>query len=541
MIDAAFSPFARTIFEQKYSLDGKEEWPDTARRVATSVLGALGYKPSSDEVYETTTLITKREFLPGGRYLYAAGRPYHQVNNCLLMKAEDTREGWADLVYKTTMSLMSGAGIGVEYSDLRAEGSLVKRTGGYASGPCSLMHVINEGGRQYMQGGSRRSAIWAGLKWNHPDIFKFIRLKDWSEEMRALKAKDHSFWMPMELTNISVQLDDAFFQAYADPTNSQYSLAHDVYWKTIEKMTVTGEPGFSIDTGVNANETLRNACTEITSADDSDVCNLGSINLSRVATLEELKNVTEIATLFLTAGTVYSDVPYEKVKTIREKNRRLGLGLMGVHEWLIQRGKPYGPDAELKTWLGEYEQSTTYAAKVADTHSISRPIKTRALAPNGTIGILGETTTSGEPVFCKSFKRRYLKGSTWKFQYVLDPTVERAVNTYGADPYTIEDAYSLAHKVEKRVETQYFLQQHIDHAISSTINLPYPMTEKSEQQAFGNMLIKYLPGLRGITCYPDGARGGQPLETVDYEYARKQEGVVFEENEERCVSGVCGV
>lgn len=536
-----FSPFANAIFQHKYSLNGQETWADTAHRVAVNVMGALGYKESSTEVSDVEYLIRHRKFLPGGRYLYASGRSYHQVNNCLLMRAEDSREGWAELSYKTTMALMSGAGIGVDYSDIRAEGVPISRTGGYATGPCSLMEVVNEGGRQFMQGGSRRSAIWAGLNWSHPDIFTFIRFKDWSAEMRALKEKDFTFRMPMELTNISVQLDDQFFFAYHHPRHPLHQHAHDVYWKTLEKMVVTGEPGFSIDCGANAGETLRNACTEVTSADDSDVCNLGSVNLARIESKKEFEEVVDLATLFLVAGTVYSHVPYQKVDDVRQKNRRLGLGLMGVHEWLIQRGKPYAPDIELASWLEAYNQSTRFASAHADLHGLSRPVKTRAIAPNGTIGIIGETTTSAEPVFCKAFKRRYLDGKNWKFQYVIDPTVQRAEQEYGIDPDSVEDAYALSYNVEKRVAMQEFVQRYVDHGISSTINLPHPMKDPDEQKKFGDMLINYLPNLRGITCYPNGARGGQPLEVTGYKFAKEQEGVVFEEDEERCVGGACGV
>lgn len=536
------SKFAETIYKQKYSLDGREEWSDTARRVGTHVMAALGYTPTSTETERITKYIEERKFLPGGRYLYASGRPLHQVQNCLLLRAEDSREGWGDLWTKSGMALMTGAGIGIDYSDIRPEGSVINRTGGFASGPCSLMYSINEIGRQVMQGGSRRSAIWAGLSWKHPDIFKFIRFKDWSPELREMKAKDFNFPLAMELTNISVQLDDEFFAAYHDRSHHLHSHATEVYWSNLRRMLKTAEPGFSIDAGKNAGETLRNACTEVTSADDSDICNLGSINLARVESLHELEDVVDAATLFLIAGTVYSDVPYEKVAQIREKNRRLGLGVMGIHEWLLQRGKHYGPDDELAAWLTTYSAVSRNSANTwSFQHNLSRPVKVRAIAPTGTIGIIAETTTGIEPIFCTAFRRRYLRGSQWMYQYVIDPTARRIVDEYGIDPNEIEDAYKLAYTVERRVEFQAWVQQYVDHGISSTINLPNPITDQHDVDDFGDMLMKYLPHLRGVTVYPDGARGGQPLEAVGYNHALKQEGLVFEESEERCVGGACGV
>lgn len=332
------SPFAYSVYKAKYSMDGKEEWPDTSERVARNVMAAIDANPR-----EVQHLLEERKFLPGGRYLYASGRGLHQVNNCLLLKAEDSREGWSDVTQKAMMALMTGAGIGIDYSDLRGRGAPILKTGGQSSGPISLMNVINEVGRNVMQGGSRRSAIWAGLNWKHPDIFEFIHLKDWPEEVKALKANDFNFPATMDMTNISVQLDDEFFAAYNDITHPMYNHAQRVYWQTVKSMVLTAEPGFSIDIGDNSGETLRNACTEVTSRDDSDVCNLGSVNLARVASIGELEEIVAHATEFLIAGTIYSHVPYDKVADTREKNRRLGLGLMGIHEWLMMRGKKYGP------------------------------------------------------------------------------------------------------------------------------------------------------------------------------------------------------
>lgn len=544
-IEAEMSDFARTIYEQKYAMKAEngailENWRDTAYRVATNVMAALGYDEDSEQTQKTFEFIRDRKFLPGGRYLYASGRPYHQVNNCLLMRAEDSREGWADLTQKATMALMTGAGIGVDYSDLREEDAIIKKTGGRSSGPISLMKIVNEIGRNVMQGGSRRSAIWAGLNWKHPDVFKFIHLKDWSDEVRALKEKDFNFPADMDMTNISVILDKEFFTAYEDESHPLYHHAHRVYRTTTDRMVRTAEPGFSVDYE-NARESLRNACTEVTSEDDSDVCNLGSINLARIESIEEMREVVECGTLFLLAGTLYSHLPYDKVGETREKNRRLGLGLMGVHEWLLQRGYCYEPTDELGEWLDEYAKSTDYAIKYADEHGISRPIKTRAIAPTGTIGIVAETTTGIEPIFCVAYKRRYLAGGRdWKFQYVVDPTAQRLVER-GVDPNKIEDAYSLSYDVERRVKFQAWIQQWVDHGISSTINLPYPIVDEEEKHQFGDMLYDYLPKLRGITVYPDGARGGQPLSPVAYHTAITQLGVVFEENEEKCVGGVCGV
>lgn len=543
------SGFARKIAEQKeymhkLSGGGHETWDDVAKRVSHKVFKAIGASTSLKK--EAESLIAARKFMPGGRYLYATGRPFHQVQNCLLLRANDSREGWADLLRDGAMALMTGAGIGVDYSDVRPEGKPIRKTGGFATGPLSLMQILNEMGRGVMQGGSRRSAIWAGLKWNHADCLKFIQLKNWSPEVRALKAKDFNFPATMDGTNISVQLDDDFFKAYHDEKNPQHTLAQTIYWATIRQMLKTAEPGFSVDTGANRRETLRNACTEVTSDTNSDICNLGSLNMARIETLDEFKEILDTGIAFLLAGTVYSDVPYAEVDRVRTKNRRLGLGLMGIHEWLLKRGKAYGPDAELDTWLAEYAKSTEIAGKIAGQYDLSPPVKTRAIAPTGTIGIVAETTTGIEPIFCAAYKRRYLKGSVWNYQYVLDPTAKRLIEAGLVDADKVEDAYVIAENVERRVAFQAHIQQFVDHSISSTINLPPWGSELNNEdtvKSFGDMLIKYLPKLRGITCYPDGARDGQPLTPIKYSTASKHVDQVFVEQADVCditKGGSCG-
>jgi len=844
------SAFSETIMRDKYAHDlddGKESWDQIAYRVTKHVLKSVGINMRSSLAKTTHRLITEQKFIPGGRYLYAAGRPYHQVQNCLLLRCHDSREGWAELLHDGAMALMTGAGIGVWYGDVRAEFAKIRKTGGTATGPIALMQMMNECGRGIMQGGSRRSAIWAGLPWWHPDIHKFIRIKNWSPEVRALKEKDFNFPATLDCTNISVQLDDEFFEAFHDDEHEHHALANSVYWATVEQMLKTGEPGFSVDCSKNAKEVLRNApvagdtqvlteygylpvdeivnnptplwtgyqwavatfvktksetktltisftgdrsitcdpdheffvreytgagsrrkktivrkkarhlsvgdyldvaleegdpirldrrewtagfvlgdgstsggksevslctdekkvlgryltnvrrkslndargydrycfdrafpkgkiettclqsflagwfdadgsydpkqhrirlsgeyhllvqarraletlgivstiskpipsgfggrkdirnlivladwirlfahiipcqrlkpdkgyepyrsseitvtaidsgptqdvyccdvgvdehsfvaegvrisnCTEVSSADNSDICNLGSINLARVDDIEEFRLCVEIGTTFLLAGTVYSDVPYQEVDRIRSKNRRLGLGLMGIHEWLLKRGLPYGPDEELGKWLTVYKKSGRIANRVADEWELSRPKKTRAIAPNGTISIVAGTTSGVEPVLCAAYKRRYLKGNDWHYQYVVDPAVKRMVDE-GIDPRAIEDAYTLARDVERRVAFQSWVQEYVDHAISSTINLPSWGSETNNDgtvRGFGSMLIRYLPKLRGITCYPDGARGGQPLVPVSYSEAIEQEGIEFSELDACSITG----
>jgi ribonucleoside-diphosphate reductase alpha chain len=255
------------------------------------------------------------------------------------------------------------------------------------------MYSINEIGRNVMQGGSRRSAIYASLNWKHEDIPLFLKAKNWSPIIRKLKEEDFNFPAPLDMTNISVNYDDNWLYSGSALSSEEEHAIHrarnSVFLENCLQAMKTGEPGFSFNFGDKENETLRNACTEVTSEDDSDVCNLGSINLGNIESIEEFVSVIELASKFLVCGTLRADLPYEKVYKVREKNRRLGLGLMGVHEWLLQRGYGYEVVPELHKWLEAYERESERAANEhCDRLFISEPIAYRAIAPTGTIGIL---------------------------------------------------------------------------------------------------------------------------------------------------------
>ena len=298
-------------------------------------------------------------------------------------------------------------------------------------------------------------------------------------------------------------------------------------------------------------ETLRNACTEVTSEDDSDVCNLASVNLSRIQSKERASRVYYLVSKFLLCGTMVAQLPYQKVYEVREKNRRLGMGLMGVHEWLLQRGYKYEVTSELHEWLNEYKiQSENGANELADKLSINRPVAYRAIAPTGTIGIMAGTTTGIEPLFAVAYKRRYLKGQKeWHYQYVIDGTAKLLIKEYNIKPNEIETALSLAEDPERRIKFQADVQDYVDMSISSTINLPKwgtDLNNDTKVNDFAKTLAKYAVRLRGFTCYPDGSRGGQPLNIVPYEEALQHEGKEFKEQfHDICEigqkGGTCGV
>jgi len=535
------SKFSEARFIQKYAHAGCETWDRLARTLADDVM--LGLLPVDivDEVYE---IIRDMWFIPGGRYLWYAGRPLKAYNNCFLFKSEeDNREDWARISWQAESALMTGGGIGNEYSIYRPKGTPLARTGGVASGPIPKMMMTNEIGRFVMQGGSRRSAIWAGLNWQHGDIHSFLKAKDWYAmpvgntgfSFGQVKEQDFNFAAPLDMTNISVGYDTAWLEG---------ERLNDVFVENVRQALKTGEPGFSFNFGTNERAILRNACCEVVSEDDSDVCNLGSINLARVPSITEMSRVTALATLFLLCGTIRGVLPYDKVYQVRDKNRRLGLGLMGVHEWLLQRLYRYEMNDELRDWLHVYKEVSDQASKVwANYLNISHPIANRAIAPTGTISIMAGTTSGIEPVFAAAYRRRFLRnGTDWHYSYVVEPVADMLVAD-GIDPDGIETALTLADDFERRISFQADVQDYVDMAISSTVNLPAwdtPLNNEDTVLPFATVLAKYAPRLRGLTVYPDGSRGGQPLTVVPYNEAKTQLGVEYKEHDS-CKGGVCGL
>ena len=538
------------IFKQKYASNAYESWEDKAHTVVNYVCGDvdgdknnLMSKGARDQL---TQYISEFKFMPGGRYLWYSGRDARFFNNCYLLRLEDdSREEWAGVTQRAMSCLMTGGGIGVDVSICRPSGRQLRRTGGVASGPIPLLYTLNEVGRNVMQGGSRRSALYGSMNWQHEDAKTLLHAKNWHDmflgnqkeyTVADMKKLNFNYAAPLDMMNISLNYDDVWLNGNGD----------DVFNENCRQALMTGEPGFSFNFGEKQNETLRNACTEITSEDDSDVCNLGSVNLANIDSVEELKAVVNLSAKFLVCGLIRAHLPYKKVEKVRQKNSRIGLGLMGLHEWLLKRGHKYEMNDELKQWMKVYESESTRAANAhCDRLFLNRPKGYRAIAPTGTISILAGTTSGIEPIYAVAYRRRYLTdGTRWKHQFVVDGTAESLIGD-GIKPEDIESAVDLAADPERRIKFQYELQKYVDHAISSTINLPQWGSELNNEDKVPELaktIRKYAPGLRGLTLYPDGSRGGQPISSCSYEEAHSKRGVIFEDNsEEQCLSGVCNI
>ena len=216
--------FSESIFNIKYRHEGAETWEELSETLIHDVCRKVLSKEDKQRLIE---LHSKMQFIAGGRYLYYSGREVKFFNNCYLLDSlEDSREDWANLSWKAESCLTTGGGIGNHYSIYRPEGSILKRTGGLASGPISKAKMINEIGREVKQGGARRSAIYASLNWQHGDASKWLYAKDWTSmkvkgafdkdgyqlTIADLKEKDFNYPAPLDMTNISLNYDNAFLE-----------------------------------------------------------------------------------------------------------------------------------------------------------------------------------------------------------------------------------------------------------------------------------------------------------------------------------------
>lgn len=535
MHDIFQSSFAHDIFKQKYALTAEETWPELCKRVVDNV--ARPYL-DSHTCNKIQMYMVSRKFIPAGRFLYSAGRPLHMCNNCFTFRAEDSREGWSKLLHNVSLSLLCGGGIGVDYSAIRENGALIKGNGSKCTGPLSLMSMINEIARGVMSGGQRRSACYASLNWNHKDVFDFINCKNHSPELKKLKEKDFNFPLPMELTNISVNFDANFKVAYESSDEHAKQV-----WNEVGKQAFQfAEPGWSFNIK-DPLQSLRNACAEYCSSFSSDSCDLGTVFMSRCNSKEEFEDVCTVGAMFLVAGRKYTQVPYDEVREVFEEHPSIGLGIGGITEWLIMNRLPYKPSPLYASWLESYKNCAIKGATLgANQCGMKVPERTRAIAPNGTIGILAETSTGIEPIFAKAYKRRYFVDGSFKFQYVIDGAVRRLMDDYAIPEECIFDSYDLSFK--DRVEFQAFTQQYVDMGISSTCNLPtWGSKENNESNIQEKLDILYanIDNLRGFTVYPDGCRGGQPLTRVSLSLAKSKEGNVYEDKIHECTNGICGI
>lgn len=522
-------------FEKKYLGTG-ETWADLAHRVATSLLGdaltqKTGRRVPADIIVRAEELLREKKIVMGGRINYAtAARPDRRhLFNCInLAVEEDSRYGWRQIVSRTMDAFMTGAGIGVNYSLVRPKGSVIGGLRGTAadkaSGSLSLMEPVDKIGASVAQGGSRRGATLALLHWKHGDIIDFLRVK--RDNPTALTS-----------TNLSVLLDDDFLDAY----RSRDELAWTVWELLIEGMLTVGDPGIVTAFVPFEREVYTNACGEARSLEPNVPCVLGHWNVATV-TEEERAEVINTLTLLLLGASVVSDVPFPAVGDVVEKYRQIGVGFFGLGSSLALHGEPYAPNDRIRHLLATWQQVSDEAAERWSRYlSISTPTKVRAIAPTGSSSAVAGVSSGIEPPFAHATARRFsMNGLTYVTKH-RDSVTERLVRQ-GVAPSDIETAHDLGRTLDglqRRLDMLALVQLHTDQAVSVTFNLPAPEERQWTAEQFSDLLMRYLPYLRGFTAYPNGSRADQPLQVIAWEEADTTTAVV-DNSTQQCRSGLCG-
>jgi ribonucleoside-diphosphate reductase alpha chain len=585
---------ALRVLEKRYLIKDEKgrviETPqELFRRVARHIaLAELLYDPKIDlSLLEEAfyQLMANLEFLPNSPTLMNAGRELGQLSACFVIPIDDSMESIFDAVKYTALIHKSGGGTGFSFSRLRPERDRVGSTGGVASGPVSFMRTFDTTTDVIKQGGMRRGANMAILNVDHPDILKFITAK---EDPQALTN-----------FNLSVAVTDGFMQAVEK--GSDYDLvnprtgevtdrlsAREVFDKIVDMAWRTGDPGVVFIDEINRhNPTPKWGKIESTNPCGEqpllpfESCNLGSVNLAKMVVFQnnqwqidyaKLSQTVKLAVRFLDDVIDVNQFPLPQINERTKATRKIGLGVMGFADMLIQLGIPYDSEGGLAT----AEEVMRYISEEADKASVElgkergifpafegsiydvpdgprfRNASRTTIAPTGSLSIIANCSSGIEPVFALSYVRHILEGEEF---VEVNPYFEEVAKRGGfysselarelAEGKRLRDmediaeeikrAFATAHDIapEWHVRMQAAFQRFTDSAVSKTVNFPYDATPEDVAKVY---MLAYQEGLKGITIYRDRSRESQVL-TIG-EGARTAEGKLAPRRRPKATRGV---
>ncbi len=557
------TPNAIKVLASRYLLrDEKGNITETParlfRRVAKAVAaadalykkGAL--KRTEEEFY---SILSNLEFIPNTPTLMNAGAPVGQLSACFVLPVGDSLVEIFDALKYTAQIQQSGGGTGFSFSHLRPRGDIVKSTKGVASGPISFMRVFDMTTEILKQGGKRRGANMGILKCDHPDIIDFITAKS-REDM-------------LQNFNISVAATDSFMEAVQK--GHEYDLVNPHTKQKVKRVNAaeifdlivanawrTGDPGMIFIDEINRkNPTAATGLIESTNPCGEqplhpyESCNLGSINLTNMLKngkmdWDKFKQTIHTAVHFLDNVIDVNKYPLPQIEMVTKANRRIGLGVMGFAELLINIGIPY--DSDKATQFGDKlmkflnDESRKASNKLGEERGsfpnferstwkgkfkATRNATVTTIAPTGTISIIAGATSGIEPLFAVTFVRDVLEGT---HLLEVNPSFEKIARKRGfyskslmmkiaktgkvtglkEVPRDVQRLFKTALEIkpETHVKMQAAFQKFCDNAVSKTINLPATATPQDIKKAY---LLAYKLKCKGITVYRYGSKKEQVL------------------------------
>lgn len=557
---------AETVLARRYYLKGSdgqaiETWEALSRRVADAVASVdkkhKNYKQLREDFFD---VIYKLDFLPNSPCLMNAGTDLGQLSACFVLPVEDSMDGIFTAIRNGALVHKTGGGTGYSFSRLRSRNASVRSTQGVASGPLSFAAVFDAATETIKQGGKRRGANMGVLRIDHPDILDFITAKKDQE-------KFNNFNFSVAITDAFMQAveDDADFDLYEPNTGEPIKQlnAREVFEKIIDLAWHNGEPGvLFIDSANKANMTPQLGDFEATNPCGEqwllpyESCNLGSVNLANFVTdgavdYDRLKEVVTTATTFLDNVIDCNRFPIPEIKEMTLKTRKIGMGIMGLHDMLIQLETPYASaqgreisgkvmkfvrDCAEERSIDIAKKKTAFPAFDAsvNTYPARRNAALTSIQPTGTVSMIADCASGCEPYFSIVMIKNVMDGDRLIMVNKHFETIAREEGFYSeelmskvADSGTVighseipekwQEIFRTAQDIspQDHIEMQGCLQKNgVDSSISKTINLP---NDASREEVKLSYITGYKLGCKGLTVYRDGSRDHQVLNTKDTE------------------------
>ena len=572
--------FGLDIFRSRHAAHDQETWDEACERVAIHVSNAeMGAQRGvwKDRFYET---LRENLLMPGGRIWYGSGRAKGQLLNCFVIPTQDSREGWGKTLYDSTVISGTGGGVGLNCTPIRPRGSIINGTGGTATGAVSLMQAVDAVGDLIKAGGGRRTALMLCLALSHGDIIEFLDKKLDLNQLNNANVSVVFDKDPEEFFE-KVRRDEEFPLTFQGKQVG--AVPAKVLWERIVKNALKGgEPGLL--NGYLANKmsniwyleqlTSTNPCGEIWMS-PYDCCCLGALVLPRFVKgdevdWEKLRDAVMTGVRFLDDVLSVNNYPLPEIKAKCEQLRRVGLGVTGLHDMLLELGMKYSTAKSLEfvDRLMKFIKNASYEASVeiakekgpfpgfdAEKFLQSKFVKTlrpalrelirlhgirncalNTIAPTGTISIVCGVSSGIEPIIGAAHERRYRKGDEIAMEIVVHPLFKKFVEA-GRSTKHFQAAHEL--KTRDHFEMQRVCQLHVDNAVSKTINLP----QETSIEELSALYMEFLPDLKGVTVYPDGSRENQPLTPLPLDVAEQHafDSMMGSAGNDNCRSGVCDV